>query len=346
MSRRSLTLLVAGLLVLVLGVVGAVMPVPYVILSPGPTTNTLGAQDGTPLIQVSGHQTYATSGHLNLTTVTYQGGPDARLDLFTALRAWFDPHEAVVPQEALFPPNESQKQVDQENAAQMTGSQESATAAALKELKIGYTTVVTVASTSKGMPADGKLRGGDVIEAIDGQKVTDPGKAATLISGRSPGRTVKITYRRGGKTQDVTLTTQAGEAGKAMVGVSVGQKFQFPFDVRISVGDIGGPSAGTMFALGLIDKLTPGDLTGGKFIAGTGEIDPSGKVSPIGGIQQKLVGARDAGATVFLTPKDNCKDAVAARPSGLRLVRIDTLNDAMQALTALRTGKGTVPACG
>jgi len=346
MSRRSLTLLVAGVLVLALGIIGAIMPVPYVILSPGPTVNTLGAQDGKALIQIDGHRTYPTSGHLNLTTVTYQGGPGARLDLFTALRAWFDPKQAVVPQEALFPPNESQQQVDQENAAQMTGSQESATAAALSELKIPYDTAVAVGDTTKGMPADGKLKAGDVIVAVDGTKVTDADKAAQLISGRKPGKEVRLTVRRGGKTQDITLKTAAGEQHKAMVGVAVKQQFEFPFKVHISVGDIGGPSAGTMFALGMIDKLTPGDLTGGRFVAGTGEITPDGQVGPIGGIQQKLRGARDAGATVFLTPKDNCKDAAAARPDGLRLVKVDTLHDAVQALDALRTGKGKVPACG
>ena len=346
MSRRSLTLLVAGLLVLALGIAGAVMPVPYVILSPGPTANTLGKRSGKPLIQVTGHRTYSTTGHLNLTTVTYQGGPGSHLDLFTTLRAWFDPHMAVVPQEALFPPNESQKQVDQENAAEMTGSQESATAAALRELGITYKTVVSVGTTSKGMPADGKLRSGDVIEAVDGTKVTDADKTAHLIAGRSPGKPVTITISRGGHSQDVTLKTVAGEQHKAIVGVTVRQKFQFPFKVRISVGDIGGPSAGTMFALGLIDKLTPGDLSGGRFIAGTGEITPAGQVGPIGGIQQKIVGARNAGATIFLTPKDNCKDAMAARPKGLRLVKIDSLHEAVQALKALRTGKGTVPSCG
>lgn len=346
MSRRSLTLMVAGLLVLALGIAGAVMPVPYVILSPGPTVNTLGDKSGKPLIQVAGHRAYPTAGHLNLTTVTYRGGPGSRLDLFTTLRAWFNPHMAVVPQEALFPPNESQKQVDQENAAQMTGSQESATAAALRELGIGYKTVVSVGAVSKGMPADGKLRAGDVIEAVDGTKVTDADKTARLISGRSPGKEVTLKIRRDGQDKDVTLKTAAGERHKAMVGVSVRQKFQFPFKVRISVGDIGGPSAGTMFALGLIDKLTPGELSGGEFVAGTGEITPAGQVGPIGGIQQKIVGARNAGATVFLTPEDNCKDALAARPDGLRLVKIDTLHDAVEALKALRTGKGNVPSCG
>ena len=110
-----------------------------------------------------------------------------------------------------------------------------------------------------------------------------------------------------------------------MVGVAVSETYKFPFQVKIRVGDIGGPSAGLMFALGIIDKLTPGNLTGGRFIAGTGEISADGTVSPIGGIQQKMVGARAAGATVFLTPAANCPDTAGAVPQGLRLIKVSTL---------------------
>jgi PDZ domain-containing protein len=128
------------------------------------------------------------------------------------------------------------------------------------------------------------------------------------------------------------------------VGVQVGESFVFPFQVHISIGDIGGPSAGMMFALGIIDKITPADLTGGRFIAGTGEIEASGQVDPIGGIQQKMAGARAAGATVFLTPAANCADTAGAVPPGLRLIKVSTLNGAVTALSALRQGK-PVPSC-
>jgi len=120
--------------------------------------------------------------------------------------------------------------------------------------------------------------------------------------------------------------------------------FKFPFPVTISVGDIGGPSAGLMFALGIIDKLTPMDLTGGKFIAGTGEITGGGQVQPIGGIQQKMVGARDAGATIFLTPAANCPDTKGAVPAGLRLVKVSTLAQAVTYLEAIKAGQA-VPSC-
>jgi PDZ domain-containing protein len=141
------------------------------------------------------------------------------------------------------------------------------------------------------------------------------------------------------------VQTVAGKEGQPVVGVLMQGSYKFPFDVDINVGDVGGPSAGLMFSLGILDKLTPGEITGGKRIAGTGTIDSAGQVGPIGGIAQKMVGARDSGATVFLTPADNCAEAVKAVPEGLRLVKADTLHDAVLALDALRTGKGAVPAC-
>lgn len=118
-----------------------------------------------------------------------------------------------------------------------------------------------------------------------------------------------------------------------------------PFEVKFDLAGIGGPSAGLMFALGIIDKVLPEDLTGGRIIAGTGEITIDGKVGPIGGISQKLVGAKKAGAKVFLTPEGNCHDAVKTVPKGLRLIKASTLHEALGALRALRDGNGNIPAC-
>jgi PDZ domain-containing protein len=345
MSRRALTLLLAGFLVLALGVVGAFRPVPYVVLSPGPTENTIGEVDKKPVIAIKGRQTYPTSGALSLVTVAYQGGPAAQIDLLTALRGWIDPTVAVVPQETIFAPNRDPKDVEEENTVEMTNSQDSATAAALNELKIPYTMAVAVVSTEKGKPADGKLRKGDEIKAVDGKQATDVEIVGNTVKAHKPGDDVVFTVTRGKETLDVTLPTVAGPTGQPQVGVLMQAKYKFPFDVDINVGDVGGPSAGLMFSLGILDKLTPGELTGGKKIAGTGTIEPTGEVGAIGGIQQKMVGAKDAGATIFLTPPGNCAEAMKAVPDGLRLVRADTLHDAVVALDALRTGKGNVPAC-
>lgn len=345
MSRRVLTLLLAGFFVLALGVLGAFRPVPYVVLSPGPTENTIGEIDKKPVISISGRQTYPTSGALSLVTVAYQGGPAAQIDLLTALRGWLDPTVAVVPQETIFPPGRDAKKVDEENAVEMTNSQDSAKAAALNELKIHYDRVVTVLSTEKGKPADGKLQKGDQINAVDGKPATDSQFVGDTVKAHKPGETVTFNVTRGGQKLDVSLQPIASKDGKPLVGVLMQEKFKFPFDVDINVGDVGGPSAGLMFSLGILDKLTPGEITGGKRIAGTGTIDTEGQVGPIGGIAQKMVGARDSGATVFLTPADNCAEAMKAVPDGLRLVKADTLHDAVLALDALRTGKGNVPAC-
>ncbi|MGN9846640.1 YlbL family protein [Nonomuraea sp. H19] len=345
MSRRALTLLLAGFLVLALGVVGAFRPVPYVVLSPGPTENTIGEVGKKPVISIKGRQTYPTSGALSLVTVAYQGGPAAQIDLLTALRGWIDPTVAVVPQETIFAPDRDPKEVEQENTVEMTNSQDSATAAALNELKIPYSLVVTVVSTEKGKPADGKLQKGDEINSVDGKPAKDVEAVANAVKAHKPGESVVFNITRGKDKLDVTLQTVAGPEGQTLVGVVMQAKYKFPFDVDINVGDVGGPSAGLMFSLGIFDKLTPGELTGGKKIAGTGTIQPTGEVGAIGGIQQKMVGAKDSGANVFLTPADNCAEAMKAVPDGLRLVRADTLHDAVLALDALRTGKGNVPAC-
>ncbi|MFF5263245.1 PDZ domain-containing protein [Actinomadura viridis] len=347
MSRRAATLAVASVLVLVLALVGSLMPVPYVALMPGPTSNTLGTNEkGEPLIKIEGRRTYPDQGHLNFTTVTYRGGPGGRIDLFSALRGWLDGDVAVVPEETIFPKNESPKQVDEENTRQMRDSQQSAEAAALNELGIKVGTQVVVDSVQKGRPADGKLRPGDEIVAVDGVPASSVPAVTGQMAKRKIGEPVTVTYRRAGKEDKATLTTVAAPDGRrAVVGIVLSDQYRFPFKIDISVGDVGGPSAGLMFSLAIVDKLTPGPLTGGTFIAGTGTITPEGQVGPIGGIQQKMIAARRAGATVFLTPKDNCADALAARPDGLRLVRADTLKSSISAIGAINSGKGEVPAC-
>ncbi|MFB4270047.1 PDZ domain-containing protein [Nonomuraea sp. GTA35] len=345
MSRRALTLLLAGFLVLALGVIGAFRPVPYVVLSPGPTENTIGEVDKKPVISIKGRQTYPTTGALSLVTVAYQGGPAAQIDLLTALRGWLDPTVAVVPQETIFAPGRNAEEVEEENVVEMTNSQDAATAAALTELKIPYTVGVGVLSTEKGKPADGKVQKDDEIASVDGKPTKDSAAVQNAVKAHKPGESVVLGIVRGEEKLDVTLQTVAGPKGQTIVGLTMGPKFKFPFDVDISVGDVGGPSAGLMFSLGILDKLTPGELTGGKKIAGTGTIVPTGEVGAIGGIAQKMIGAQDAGATIFLTPPGNCAEALQAAPDGLRLVRADTLHQAVLALDALRTGKGQVPSC-
>jgi Lon-like protease len=342
-SRRQLTLMIATAGVVVSVVAASFISVPYVILSPGPTLNTLGTLSKHSLIEVSGARTYPTNGHLNLVTVSYQGGPADGFNIFTALQAWLTPHEAVVPEAELFPPTLTQQQVVHQDTEDMVNSQQTAEAAALCQQGVTFTTVDRVTLVEKGMPAAGALRAGDIITAVDGRPVTCRANAATLIHARRPGAAVLLAISRGGVTKHVRLTT-INSGGNAFVGIDVAESYRFPFQVKINVGAIGGPSAGLMFALGIIDKLTPGSLTHGMFIAGTGEITAGGAVQPIGGIQQKMAGARAAGATVFLAPAANCPDTRGAVPAGLRLVKVSTLAGALQDLKALAAGRG-VPSC-
>jgi len=342
--HRLVTLIVAGVCVLAGLVVAAVTAVPYVALTPGPTLNTLGSPDGQPLIQISGHRTYPTSGNLNMVTVSYSGGPGTSFNIFNALGAWLTPSDAVVPQSEIFSPGQSQQQVLQQDTQEMVGSQQDATAAALCFLNIPFKTVSKIHATVKGTPAYGVLHAGDVITAVDGQQVNCHHSVVTMIRDRKPGAPVTLTIQRGGAARTVTLATK-DVGNQAVVGVQLGTPaFVFPFTVKIYIPDIGGPSAGMMFALGIIDKLTDDNLTGGKFIAGTGEIDATGAVQPIGGIQQKMAGARDAGATVFLAPAGNCGDASGAVPGGLRVVRVSTLAGAVHALENIKKGL-PVPSC-
>src|SRR5262249_40304212 len=237
-----------------------VLPVPYVILSPGPTLNTLGTgPGGKPLIQIAGHKTYATAGNLNMVTVNFQGGPGNEINIFTALRAWLNPHDAVVPQQELFGPGQSQQQVQHQDVVQMTNSQANATAAALTEVGIKYKTQVQVISTERGMPAGRVLQPGDIITKVNGVPIDSVTGLSEQIRARGAGRPLGLTLIRHGRTQPASVTAVQSQ-GHPVIGVVVTVKFIFPFTVNISVGNIGGPSAGLMFALAVVDKLEPTNL--------------------------------------------------------------------------------------
>jgi PDZ domain-containing protein len=341
-SRRALTLLLASALALGLAIAGSAQGVPYVALSAGPAYNTLGSVDGKQILTITGRPTYPTDGALDLTTVSVRD----RISLFQAITGWLSSRQAVVPREVVFPPDQTQEQTDQQNQQQMQESQDDATTAALRQLGLPSTTTVTVSSVAKGAPADGRLKPGDVLTAVDGTAVTGNESLRALISKHAPGEPVVIAYTRDGQPGTATLVTAASTEGlrRAIVGITPNERSVFPVKVDIMLKDVGGPSAGLMFALGIIDKLGPESITGGRTIAGTGEITPDGVVGPIGGIAQKMLGAQARGATVFLAPADNCDEARATRPDGLTLVRVGTLKDALAALQTLREG-GTPPSC-
>ena len=361
MPRRTATMLASTLMLIALLCAGVFITVPYSEMSPGPTVNTLGDHEGEPVLQISGHKTYATSGNLNMTTVRVTSA-DYNMNLVEAVYGWLAHDYKVVPHDTLYPDGKTEEQSTQENAEEFSQSQESAKVAALKELGIPVKSFVIVSTVVKGSPAEGRLHAGDVIKAVDGTTVKAPGDVAKLVTKHKPGQKVVFTVvpakdqaaaekknTTATKTQNITMTTRTSDdSGKkrAIVGISAGTDHTFPFSIDIKLADVGGPSAGLMFSLGIYDKLTPGSLTGGRFVAGTGTIDDNGKVGPIGGIEMKTVGARDKGARYFLTPSENCSAAAEDTPSGLRLVKVNTIDDALTALKDIRSGDtADLPKC-
>lgn len=345
-GARAMTLSIAMLVAAVLFAVLAVVPAPYVVTSPGPTRDTLGDEGGTPLISIAGAPTYASTGQLRLTTVSATGGPGYPSTLLGVVRGWFDGSSAVRPVEELYPPDASKDQVDKANQAQMTSSQENATVAALEELGYDVPATLTVAGTTVGSGADGVLHVDDVLVAMDGTQLTSFAQLTDALKAMGAGATVHLGLERAGSPTAVDVVTSERTGGGAQLGVLINPAFSPPIDVKIKIDDIGGPSAGTMFALGIIDKLTPEDEVNGQVVAGTGTMDISGEVGPIGGIRQKLVGARRDGATWFLAPAGDCSEVVGHVPDGLRVVRIATLHEARQAITAIGAGTAdSLPTC-
>jgi PDZ domain-containing protein len=190
------------------------------------------------------------------------------------------------------------------------------------------------------------LKPGDAIDAVNRTPVANVEQFTALLKNTKPGQVVTIDYRRKNEPPgvvDITLGTNK-DRDYGFLGVGVLDAPWAPFAVNFNLANIGGPSAGLMFSLALVDKLTTGDLAGSTFVAGTGTISSEGKVGPIGGITHKMTAARAAGATVFLVPAKNCYEAVSDIPTGLKLMKVDTIGSAVDALHAMTSGAPT-PSC-
>lgn len=327
-------------LIAIFGVLGGIGTVPYVALGPGPTYDTLGVVRDSTVITIAGAQTYPTSGQLNMTTVSVN--PD--LTLFAALGKWLSGRYSLVPREEIYPPDRTEDEVQQEQARAFQDSEEFAETAALTFLD--YPTTVVVNRVVEDSPAVDQLEPGDKLLLVNGRAVTAAEQVREALDGTRPGQLIEVRYQRGPTTSTARITLGSrDDRDTGFLGVEPVNHPDVPFDITISLADIGGPSAGLMFALAIVDKLTPGELNGGRFVAGTGEITSDGQVGPIGGIPFKMTAAREAGATVFLVPAENCLEARQRAPDGLRLVKVDTLADAVASLDALRAGRDA-PTCG
>jgi PDZ domain-containing protein len=344
-------MLVAGLSLIALTCVALLLPMPYVTMKPGPVFNTLGdfPDNGKPTIAFgSGVKTYPTTGTLDFTTVRVSNA-DNHVNFGGVIAGFFNKNVAVVPRSLIYPDGQSEKSSTQQSAAQLDSSKDSSRVAALRAAGYKVTGVPVIAGIVKGGAAAGKLRTGDIVNAINGVTLTTDEALVKAVAAHKPGDTIKVTFTRDGTKQTASIVTKpdADNPKLPRIGVTLGTKYRYPFKVDNNVGrSIGGPSAGTMFALAIYDKLTPGSLTGGRKIAGTGEMETDGTVAPIGGIRQKMAGAHHAGVQIFLVPAANCAEATDGDDFGMKLVKISTLKDAISSLEALASDKSAkVPAC-
>ncbi len=340
MSGRSTAGVVGFVLLIGSWLVATLVPTNYVVYSPGPTVNLLGKDKTGDLIRVTGAKVYRDKGALRLLTVS-PTGPDDRVYLAEAMIAWVNPKQAVYRESDIYQPQENSDKVEAESAVDMVNSQDSAIASALHELGYKFGTSVQILGVTRGGPGDGALEVHDQILSVDGARTATLKGVVSRIRKVSPGDRVTLRIQRRNKQETVKVKTvaSADDPKSSALQVTVGRGYDFPVKVQLQISSlIGGPSAGTMFALAIYDTLTPGSLTGGGDVAGTGEIDPEGHVGGIGGIQQKLTAAQSAGATLFLAPADNC-DEVKGGPydaDKMRVVKIKTLAGAIKAVKAWR----------
>lgn len=314
----------------------------YVALRPGP------AEDTIELVEVVGAPSYAPSGALLLTTVAV----DDDLGFVEWLRASTSRRVEAVPRGQIYPPGIDPDEVAEQNAALMADSQLTATLVALSEL--GYDIRgdgAVVAAVTPDAVTD-ELAEGDIIVAVDGAAIHESTDVVDAVRRRTPGERIELEVSRDGTRQEVefTLGRAPEDPDRAYIGVLLTTEVDLPVDVRIDAGVIGGPSAGLMFSLSIMELLEPDDLTGGAIVAGTGTVDRDGTVGPVGGVRQKVLAATARSgehrpATVFLVPRGNLAEARQAPVDReVLVVPVDTLRDAISALDELRAGREPVGA--
>jgi len=347
-TRQTWTALSSAVVFVGLAVLLVVLPVPFVTWSPGRTHDTLGTADGQSMIQVNGIQTHPTSGRLDLTVVSVTPA-DVQLSLPQALLAYWLPHRDALPREAVYAPGKSADEVKREDADLMSTAQEDAVVAALRADGQPVTEMPAIYSVTVGGPAHQRLLPGDLVVSVDGMPTPEREAVSRQIRSHRPGDTITFRVVRQGTETGVTVPTVESrtEANVPMVGVTIGTGYRYGPKISFDLGHrIGGPSAGLVFALAIYDKITPGPLLAGRHVAGTGSITPNGDVGRIGAIQEKVAGAEDAGAEVFLVPTGNCADLDGLR-TDLDLVKVATLWDAVTALETLGQpgGRDRLPRC-
>lgn len=328
---RASDLLIPLLIVLLILGVLELIPANEYMLLPGQ------ALPVEPMIHIKGYPPLHTRGRLFMVDVTLYKVNHLLEEIYGRL----DPNAELYPAQDVAG-NMSEKQYLKYNVQLMDTSQQSAEAAALSVAR-GYKApvVVELAYILPSTPASRVLHPGDIITAIDGHLIHDVAQVRPLVRALRPGQYVRITIRRAGVTKHIRVRTVPSTNGVpnkhgkvALVGISVQDVLQrrttLPIKMSIDAGNIGGPSAGLMFTLGIIERLERRDITHGCQVAGTGTIAFNGAVGPIGGARQKIIAAGRAGAKYFFVPNDpqDVHDAMASRGS-IKVIPVDSLQQAM-----------------
>lgn len=321
------------------------LPSPFVILSPGNPQNILGSA-----ITITGTKSYPTTGTLSVTSVMVTD-PDSYITGFDVLYGWLDKDRAVLPRVEVYPKGESAADSMKNGAQEMSSSQTNATAAALAYLGYKSTSNLVIEGVNEKTHAYKRLMKSDIVISVDDKKFVSASEITKYLDQKQPGDLVSIkVLRSGGEIITRQIKLSSRDDGSAFIGVNLQQNFDFPFEVKIQLAETGGPSGGLIFALGVVEKLTPDDFIRGRNIAGTGTITPDGQVGPIGGIAEKIIGAKKEGIKIFLTPIENCtdiKNKVQFTNSGskndMKIVPVATLREAISVLNL--PADATYPSC-
>jgi Lon-like protease len=337
--RRTVQAL-SGAGALVAGLGALALPSAYLLESPGPIFDTISEIDDQPVITLDGAATYETVGTLALTTVYVNGAPTSTVRVPDAIRGWLSPSVDMTPHELIYPSGTTEEEVRELNTAAMASSQELALAAALDYLGVDYAVELSVMEFTEEAIAAGThevLAAGDVLLNAGGEEVTGIEGLRQVVNDAA-GEPIELTLVRDGERVEVEAPTYQEADGEYYVGILLGSEFEFPVQADVQLEEVGGPSAGLMFALGIIDTMTEESLTGGEDWAGTGTVDPDGKVGAIGGIAQKVAGARSQGADYFLAPRDNCDELEGRLPNDVEVYGVDDADEAVEILEAVRDG--------
>jgi PDZ domain-containing protein len=301
-------------------------------MSPGTPQNILG-----DAISISGAETFPTKGKLSVTSVMVTN-PDSYLTGFDILYGWITSDQAVLPRVEIYPENETAEQSNQQGAADMQESQVNATSAALSLLGYKGESKLIINTVNPNSFAFKQLLTGDQIISVDQKLLTSATQITDYLDSKKAGDIVNVKVIRssaGSTPLEIPVKLSKRDDGSAFIGVNIETKHNFPVNVKIKLDETGGPSGGLIFALGIVEKLQSEDLIRGRNIAGTGTITDTGEVGPIGGITEKIIGAKKAGVSIFIAPIDNCSDITHPELlKGIKVVPVATLSEALEVLRA------------